>query len=350
MTPWQRAIFSTRHHAAVGYQFYKTLTVQAGQVTGTLTSFPMMVQGTYSYLAGTGHGGQVTNANGYDIIFSSTSNPDGSGIIPFERVSYNSTTGAVVFFVNVASMAVGSVIYMLYGNSAITTDQANPTAVWDANFIQISHLNQASGGTLLDSTSYGNNSSSNTGTQTTGEWDKAVAFAASQFAAFPPTLSGTGASSPIFTISSWVNFPNASNYDIVLDTRDSTTAGCVIYGLITTGAAIFSLSGTVVPAGGANIGNAAWHYVSMTYSGGLHGTEIGYVDANTPISATATLGVQAYGATFNIGTKTVGGGAGTYNAVTGQQELRVSNIVRPPAWVAAEYKNQSAPSSFYSIT
>ena len=340
---------STRHRSS-GYAHHNTITISSGQVTGTLSNFPMLFYGTYSQLKTVPNGGYVTSSSGYDIIFSSTTAANGSGILPFELLSYNASTGAVLFWVKFPSCAVGNVIYILYGNSAITTSQANPTAVYDANFLQVSHMGQASGASLLDSTSYGNSSSTNTGTQATGKWGNAVAFASGQYAAFPPTLSGTGASSPTFTISSWVNFPNASTYDIVFDTRNSSAQGCAIYGLITTGAAQFSLSGSVTPAGGANIGNAAWHYVSMTYSGGSTGTEIGYVDANAPISATAAFGVQAYGATFNIGTKTVGGGAATYNTVTGQQELRVSNIVRAAAWLAAEYKNQSAPSSFYAVT
>lgn len=30
-------------------------------------------------------------------------------------------------------------------------------------------------------------------------------------------------------------------------------------------------------------------------------------------------------------------------------EIRISNIARSPAWIATEYSNQSAPSSFYTV-
>jgi hypothetical protein len=58
---------------------------------------------------------------------------------------------------------------MFYGNSSITTDQSNPTAVWDVNFKGVWHLPN---GTILsanDSTSNGNNGTINGATATTGE-------------------------------------------------------------------------------------------------------------------------------------------------------------------------------------
>ena len=343
-----RIMGSTRHRSS-GYTHYNTITVNSGQVTGTLTNFPMLFAGTYTQLKTVANGGYVTNVNGYDIIFSSTTASNGSGILPFEIVSYNATTGAVVFWVQVPSMAVGSVIYVLYGDSAISTSQANPTAVWDTNFIQVSHMGQASGAQLLDSTSNGNNSSTNTGVQAAGKWGNADNFAITDYAAFPATLSGTGASSPVLTISAWVKFPNATNYGIVLDTRTSTLAGLAVYSLISTGLAQFSMSGTASLVG-ANIADGGWHYVSITYSGGASGTIKGYVDAQTPVSSTASAaGNNGYGGTFNTGTKTVGGGSTAYGLST-VQEMRVSKIARAATWFAAEYNNQSAPATFYAVT
>ena len=33
-------------------------------------------------------------------------------------------------------------IYIYYGNSSISTDQSNPTGVWDANFLAVWHLKE----------------------------------------------------------------------------------------------------------------------------------------------------------------------------------------------------------------
>src|SRR5208282_6682714 len=67
-----------------GYTYQRTITINYSQVPNTnQTNFPVLISGTYSYLATTGNGGNVTNANGYDIIF--TSDAAGATILPFQR-------------------------------------------------------------------------------------------------------------------------------------------------------------------------------------------------------------------------------------------------------------------------
>jgi len=87
-----------------GYAHRRTITVNHAKVPNTdQTSFPVLISGTYSYLATTGNGGDVTSSSGYDIIFAS----DAGGATPltFERESYNSSTGAVNFWVNIPTLS-----------------------------------------------------------------------------------------------------------------------------------------------------------------------------------------------------------------------------------------------------
>src|SRR5713101_7659593 len=77
---------STQAVTSTSYSAFKTITIDHTKVPSAQTNFPVLFAGTYSYLADTGHGGSVTNANGYDFIFSSTNNLDGSGKIAFDRV------------------------------------------------------------------------------------------------------------------------------------------------------------------------------------------------------------------------------------------------------------------------
>ena len=113
----------------------------------------MLISGTYSYLATMGNGGNVTNANGYDIIF--TSDSSGNTPLAYEQESYNASTGAVNFWVKVPTISHTSdtIIYIFYGNSSVTTDQSNKTAVWDSNYKGVWHLNETSGTVNYDSTS-----------------------------------------------------------------------------------------------------------------------------------------------------------------------------------------------------
>lgn len=57
--------------------------------------FPVLISGTYSYLAAVASGGKVTNANGYDIAFYA----DAAGATPlsWEIEKYSATDGAAGF-------------------------------------------------------------------------------------------------------------------------------------------------------------------------------------------------------------------------------------------------------------
>src|ERR1700686_2127248 len=57
-----------------GYAYRRAITIDHTKVPNTdQANFPVLVSGTYSYLATISNGGNVTNENGYDIIFTSDS-------------------------------------------------------------------------------------------------------------------------------------------------------------------------------------------------------------------------------------------------------------------------------------
>lgn len=86
------------------YSFRRGITIPGANVSGsaTLSEFPLFVSGTYSYLATTGNGGDVQDANGFDIIF--TGDQDGTTQLDHEIMSYSATTGAVNMWVEVPSL------------------------------------------------------------------------------------------------------------------------------------------------------------------------------------------------------------------------------------------------------
>jgi len=106
-------------------------------------------------LATTASGGNVQNANGYDIIFASDSGC--ATQLNHEVESYNAATGAVNYWVRVATVSHTSDtrIYMCYGNASITIDQTNKTSVWN-NFNAVWHMGNGSTLNLSDSTANGN--------------------------------------------------------------------------------------------------------------------------------------------------------------------------------------------------
>jgi hypothetical protein len=116
--------------ATNNYSYRRAIVIDHTKVPNTdQVNFPVLVTGTYSYLATVANGGHVQSSNGYDIVFSS----DCAGLqqLNHEIGSYNATTGTVAMWVLVplVSHTVDTVFYMSYGNSAITTSQENRPAV-----------------------------------------------------------------------------------------------------------------------------------------------------------------------------------------------------------------------------
>src|SRR6266481_2731264 len=106
-----------------GYAFRRTITIDHTKVANTdQTNFPVLVSGTYSYMATVANGGSVTSSNGFDIIF--TSDAGGSNALAFEQDSYNSSTGAITYWVKIptVSHSTDTTFYLFYGNSSIGTD------------------------------------------------------------------------------------------------------------------------------------------------------------------------------------------------------------------------------------
>src|ERR1700730_13203819 len=97
-----------------GYVRRRTITIDHTKVPNTdQINFPVLISGTYPYLATTSNGGNVTSANGYDIIF--TSDLAGQNKLNFEQEGYNPSTGAVSYWVQIPTLSHSqdTVIYML---------------------------------------------------------------------------------------------------------------------------------------------------------------------------------------------------------------------------------------------
>src|SRR5208283_3165942 len=98
--------------------------------------------------------------------------------------------------------------------------------------------------------------------------------------------------------------------------------------------------------GAKALNDSSWHLVTGVYSG----TSIAiYVDgavANTTSCANLSIN-YGNGPAGEIGWKLDAASNDDFNGVI--DEVRVSNTARSADWIATEYNNQSAPSTFYSI-
>jgi len=326
-----------------GYTYSGRITVAHTQVANTdQTNFPVLVSGTYPSLATTANGGKVTNANGYDIIF--TSDANGLNKLNFERESYSPTNGQVVYWVGVPSLShtTDTDIYVFYGNAAVNTDQSNRTGTWDSNFGATYHLGE-SASPYQDSTGNANITGGTSPAQVNGKIGKGQQFSAAsgQYLSAPNSVS----SGALLTLEGWLNVSSPVGNPVIIDNREQgSLKGAVLY--LDTAAsnhAGFYINNVTNIEGSVNLADGAWHHLVGTYDGTIMKL---YVDG----SLVNTGGGGSF-AGFSPGTIYLGRASGSSVYTNGSvDEVRVSNTPRAADWIATEFSNQNNPASFYAAT
>src|SRR5207244_12066018 len=140
----------------------RSLTIDHTKVPSTQSNFTVLVSVTDPALKTVANGGHVANANGYDIGFYADSG--GTTKLKWEVEKYDGTAGNLIAWVKIPSVSSSSdtVFYLMYGDSAINTDQSDPRNTWDSNFKAIWHLGNDTTLSLIDTIS--GDSLTNTGT------------------------------------------------------------------------------------------------------------------------------------------------------------------------------------------
>jgi hypothetical protein len=128
--------------------YSKTITVNSGQVNSTLTDFPLLVSiSGDTNLMTVANGGHVANTDGSDIFFTDSA---GTTIYSYEIESYDGSTGTLVAWVKVPSIADGTVIRIWYGGGSVS---GNAEDVWSNSYQAVWHMTEAD---AVDSTSNDN--------------------------------------------------------------------------------------------------------------------------------------------------------------------------------------------------
>ena len=151
--------------ASCEFAYRKAITVQSGQVSsGPHTNFPMLVKVTDEDLATVANDGKVENASAtepYDLIFRALDSTTCGGststcTLSHEIEKYNPSTGELIAWVKVPSINNGTVIYVYYGNSCITSSIQNVNDVWSNSYQGVWHMKEDPTGSppqMTDSTS-----------------------------------------------------------------------------------------------------------------------------------------------------------------------------------------------------
>ncbi len=352
---------------ANGYSFCREITIDHTKVTSTQTNFPMVVcfgttmgsacSTNNRQLATAANGGKLLNASGYDVIF--TSDNAGTAPMSYERAIQTLTTGDSEFWVLIASLSssADTKIYLFYGNASISTDQSNPTAVWDANYIAVNHFNALSGNvlTVADSTSNGNGLTA-TGLPSTLIGGTGIIGGSAVWAGVTDLTDGTPSGLPTGsgtrTLEMWVKSTATGSNQTAMCIGTNAAAGRFSIFLVGSPNTWAVEGPNIAGSYPATVGS--WHHIVLTLPGGAT-TYMGtlpYVDGalqtlSNVLNWTTTINTGA--GDYRVGGLcNIGGSVLTSGAVA--DEARISNVARSADWIATEYNNQSSPNTFYSLS
>jgi RHS repeat-associated protein len=152
----------------------------------------------------------------------------------------------------------------------------------------------------------------------------------------------------LITLSAWVNaisYPNSVNEIVVKDQSSDpyegydlrVDGGHLNFYISTGGAGSYRAASTTQPSTGS------WHHVVGTFDGSniklfLDGSLVNSVaDSGNMNSASGSLW---------FGNESTYGGRSWNGSI---DEVRISSVARSADWISTEYKNQSSPSTFYSV-
>ena len=319
------------------------ITINHNKVDADQTNFPVLIKKTMTT--------SKVQSNANDILFTSSTGTK----LNHEIESYNSTSGALVAWVNVTSVssaAPDTYIYMYYGNATCSSQQ-NKYGTWNSNYKMVQHMKDTTTSTITDSTSNKNN-----GTKTSANHPIQIGAKMGNGQDFTPndvidiadstSLSAIGAS----TYSLWYantetnykfwfgkdTYPTTQEFLVYLYTAGGYTYAYFNYESV-------SVSNALEASCAINV-NGNWHHLVATYDGTNAVSHIIiYLDG---VSQTLFSNVK-YGTGYtpydSTAKFTIGGARTTYHDGT-IDEFRVSNIARSSTWISTEYKNQNDPANF----
>jgi len=132
-----------------GWQYRKKITIDETKIDDDLTDFPVLVK-----LTSSNFDFSKARSDGFDVRFCSS---DGTTLLKYERERHDATNQVAEYWVKIPSVSssADTDFYIYYGN-APASDGADPTNVWDSNFIGVWHSKDATSYEINDSTSNAN--------------------------------------------------------------------------------------------------------------------------------------------------------------------------------------------------
>ena len=325
------------------WSYRKQITIDSSMVSDDLVDFPVLV-----YLNSDADLASGALPNGDDILFTDSNDVKLSHEIEY----YNA--GDLVAWVNVPilSSSVDTTLYIYYGNGS-APNQEDPGGVWDSNYVFVQHLEETTG-THYDSTTNANNGTPQSGLiqNAAGKIDGADEFPGTdEFIDLgAPTSLDVFGPNQDFSIFLWVKRDGISDVEGFFASGSNGDNG-IYFGSSfqnTDDLRFYSRANTVLlESTSSAIGDTEWHLVGLTADrdGLMHFWVDGASVTSASIASTAGQNWNNGDDTYKIGTD-----RSESNPCDGLiDEVRLSDIVRDPDWIATEYNNQSDPASFFVL-
>jgi hypothetical protein len=328
----------------MAFTYYSPLTVQAAQVPTTQANFPVLLRYTDNRFKTTG--GHVLNANGYDLRPYSDSSL--ASALTYQLVEYDSSVGAFEMWVLVPSLSNGYVIYLGYGDAALSSDGSS-SSTWPTSYKTVWHAKEnAANTTVADSSQSVNTGTANRNTSNfiaTGQIGGGFNFDRNQ----PDYVLGANTvNTANATVSIWCNIPTLQatrHISGFCEGNGGTVKDKYIYLDASFRPNFYIYDGTNI-----NTDNTTTALVASTWTL-LHGTTDG---SNVKIYINGVLkGNVAGGASYasysnpNI---LMGGRNSDNDSISGiYDEAHFLNVALTQDWITTEYNNQSSPSSFMAL-
>ena len=323
-----------------GYAYYISHTPAASQVSsGPHTDFPVLIDVTDNTLKTTGNGGQVTDAQGDDIVPHSDATCT-TAITAFELIAYDGTTGRIRMWVKISSLSTSTTVYLCYGNSAITTAQGTASSTWSA-YSAVYHFGDGTTVSMADSA--GSNTFTNSGgTATTGQIYGGISYAAAS-TQYSYVNSAVVSSTPL-TITVWAKSSVTSGVQPIA-TIQSAGSNFNMHRLILYQSKVqvqTQITGGTsgLAATTANYSTSNWFHAAGVWSSATSRK----VYLNGANSATDSTNLAPTGLN-----KTQTRTESVDEYMDGSiDELRFASAARSDGWIATEY-NSGNPSTFWTI-
>jgi hypothetical protein len=330
-----------------GYR--KAIVIDNTKVSGSvdLTNFVALVSATSTDWKSVSNGGNVTQADGGDIVFTNSSGTK----LDHEIDLYTASTGNLIAWVEIDTLEydADTTIYMYYGNDAGSLDESSATGTWSGYSAvwQMSEEPTTASAAVLDSTS--NNYDLTGVTVGANDWsgtelidgkiNKAIQFNDNYL-----QIVDTPITEEDYTVSAWVKVEETpDNLGPGIFSQNSTGDAYGFQGAIKSGTISDYINGGALSGSGGLDDHTVWNYLTwgLEPTGDIHYLLINGVNVRN----TGTANAPAATLKFNVGSWR---GHQNFRNLTGEMDHMTISPFRTDDWVATEYANQNAPETFSS--